>query len=62
MTGTAIKIIEFLYQQPKDKVWEIAEKKKKRSLSQNAYYWKLITEVARKTKRTTTNKSKCSAR
>ena len=52
MTGTALKIIEYLYQQPKDKVWELTEKKKKRSLNSNAYYWALITQVSRKTGRT----------
>lgn len=41
MIGTAIKIIEFLYQQPKEKIWEITEKKKKRSLDSNAYFHKL---------------------
>lgn len=41
MIGTAIKIIEYLYQQPKEKIWEITEKKKKRSLDSNAYFHKL---------------------
>lgn len=45
MIGKPLKIIEFLYNQDKDKIFEIHEKKEKRSLSQNAYAWKLITEL-----------------
>ena len=45
MTGKAIQIIEWLYNQDKDKIFEIKEHKEKRSLSQNAYAWKLITEI-----------------
>ena len=45
MTGKAIQIIEWLYNQDKDKLFEIKEHKEKRSLSQNAYAWKLITEI-----------------
>ena len=33
-----------------DSLWDIKEHREKRSLSQNAYYWKLITEVARRKK------------
>ena len=33
-----------------DSLWDIKEHKEKRSLSQNGYYWQLITEVARKKK------------
>ena len=45
MIGKPLKIIEFLYNQDKEKIYEIHEKKEKRSLSQNAYAWKLITEL-----------------
>ena len=45
MLGKPIKIIEWLYNQDKDKIFEIKEHKDKRSLSQNAYAWKLITEL-----------------
>lgn len=45
MTGKAIQIIQWLYNQEKDKVFDIKEHKDKRSLSQNAYAWKLITEI-----------------
>lgn len=45
MTGKAIQIIQWLYNQEKDKIFDIKEHKDKRSLSQNAYAWKLITEI-----------------
>lgn len=48
MTGTAEKIILYLYSQPKEKVWEIKEHREKRSLDSNAYYWLLIGKLARK--------------
>ena len=45
MIGTAKKINDWLWGQDKDKLFEIKEHKEKRSLSQNAYAWKLITEL-----------------
>lgn len=45
MIGKPIQIIQFLYSQDKDTLFEIKEHKEKRSLSQNAYAWKLITEL-----------------
>lgn len=45
MLGTPLQLIQFLYNQEKDKVFTIKEYKEKRSLSQNAYAWKLITEI-----------------
>ena len=45
MTGTAIQIIQWLYNQDKDKKFEIKEKREKRSLSQNSYAWELITKI-----------------
>lgn len=45
MIGKPIQVIQWLYNQDKDKIYEIKEKKEKRSLSQNAYAWKLITEL-----------------
>lgn len=45
MTGNAIQIMQWLYQQDKDKRFTIKEYKEKRSLDQNAYAWKLITEI-----------------
>ena len=45
MIGKPIQIIQWLYNQDKEKIFEIKEYKEKRSLSQNAYAWKLITEI-----------------
>ena len=45
MVGTPIQIIQWLYNQDKDKKFEIKQKKEKRSLSQNAYAWELITKI-----------------
>lgn len=45
MIGKPIQIIQFLYNQDKDTLYEIKEHKEKRSLPQNAYAWKLITEI-----------------
>ena len=50
MTGKALTIINWLYDQDKDKLFEIKEHKKKRKLNQNDKYWKLINELSRKTK------------
>ena len=46
MTGNAIQIIQWLYNQDKDKKFDIKEHKEKRSLNANNYAWKLITEIA----------------
>ncbi len=48
MTGTPIKLIEFLYNQEKDKQFEITECKKKRSLDANAYMWVLLSKLQEK--------------
>lgn len=45
MTGNAIQVIQWLYNQDKDKRFTIKEYKEKRSLDQNAYAWKLINEI-----------------
>lgn len=45
MIGKPIQIIQWLYNQDKEKTFDIKEYKEKRSLSQNAYAWKLITEL-----------------
>ena len=50
MTGKALTIINWLYDQDKEKIFEIKEHKKKRKLNQNDKYWKLINELSRKTK------------
>ena len=45
MIGSPIEIIQWLYNQNKDKKFEIKEKREKRSLSQNYYAWELITKI-----------------
>ena len=51
MTGTAEAIIVYLYaQDDRKKIWDLTEHKEKRSLSQNGYYWKLLSILARKLK------------
>lgn len=45
MIGKPIELIEYLYNQDREKQFTIKEYKPKRSLSQNAYAWKLITEI-----------------
>ena len=46
MIGNAIQIIQWLYNQDKDKIFDIKEHKEKRSLNANNYACKLITEIA----------------
>lgn len=46
MIGNAKAIIEYLFNQDKDKLYEIKEHKAKRTLTQNAYYWVLVNELA----------------
>ena len=48
MIGNSQDIIQYLFQQDRDKLFEIKEHKEKRSLSQNAYAWKLINEIGNK--------------
>lgn len=48
MIGKPIEIIQYLYNQKKDKLYEIKEHKQKRSLNANAYMWVLINEIANK--------------
>ena len=46
MIGNAQAIISWLFEQDKDKIFEIKEKKKKRSLTANSYYWSLLNQLA----------------
>jgi hypothetical protein len=46
ITGTAQEIIQWLFQQDRDKEFEVKEHKEKRSLNANAYAWSLITKIA----------------
>ena len=50
MIGQPLKLIEFLYVQEKDKLFEVKEYKKKRNNNQNSKYWKLLCELSLKTK------------
>ena len=50
MKGTPIKLIQWLYEQDKEKVYEVKEFKEKRNIEQNAKYWKLLNELALKLK------------
>lgn len=46
MIGTPIQLIQWLYNQDKDKQFEIKEHKEKRSLTANSYCWVLIGKIA----------------
>ena len=47
MIGNAKAIIQWLFdQQDADKLYEVKEKKSKRSLTANAYYWSLLNQLA----------------
>ena len=46
MKGTPKQIIDYLFEQDKDKIFEIKEFKKKRTLNQNSYYWELLGELS----------------
>lgn len=46
MIGNAQAIIAWLFEQEKEKIFEIKEKKKKRSLTANSYYWSLLNQLA----------------
>ena len=48
MTGTAQQIVVWLMGQDNSKRFDIHEHREKRSLTQNAYYWKLNALLARK--------------
>lgn len=48
MKGNALKLIQWLYDQDKDKIFEVKEYKEKRNKDQNAKYWKLLYELSLK--------------
>lgn len=48
MIGTPETLVRFLFNQNKEKLFEIKEHKEKRTLTQNAYMWSLINEIANK--------------
>lgn len=48
MIGTPETLVRFLFNQNKEKLFEIKEHKEKRTLTQNSYMWSLINEIANK--------------
>ncbi len=50
MIGNAKKLIAYLFDQDKEKIFELKECKKKRNKDQNAKYWKLLYELSYKLK------------
>lgn len=46
MIGTAETLVKWLFKQERVKLFEIKEHKEKRTLTQNAYMWSLINEIA----------------
>lgn len=48
MQGTAIECIQWLTMQDTGKTYEVREVRRKRSLTQNAYYWVMLNKLARK--------------
>lgn len=53
MIGNAQTIIQYLFNEDREKVFEVKEVKQHRTLTQNSYLWKLVNEIANKV-----NKSK----
>ena len=48
MIGTAETLVKWLFNQDRAKLFEIKAHKEKRTLTQNAYMWSLINEIANK--------------
>lgn len=46
MTGTSVQLIRWLVGQDKETVWDVKKHTQRRSLTQNAYYWQLVGEIA----------------
>lgn len=46
MIGNVQAIIQWLLDQDKGKIYEIKEKKQKRTLTQNSYYWSLVNQLS----------------
>lgn len=47
MIGNIEEVIEWITSQPEDKIFEVKEYKKKRSLNANSYAWVLCREIAK---------------
>lgn len=48
MQGTPIECIAYLTGLDSDKRYEVKEVKRRRSMTQNAYYWQMLNQLARK--------------
>ena len=48
MRGRPSDLVAWLFEQPKDKVFEVKEYHEKRSLNANSYYWVLVDQIAKK--------------
>lgn len=48
MVGTAEALVKWLFNQSREKIFEVKEHKAKRTLTQNAYLWSLINKLANK--------------
>ncbi len=46
MRGRPSDLVAWLFEQPKDKVFEVSEFHEKRSLNANSYYWVLVGQIA----------------
>ena len=46
MIGRPDEIVQWLFKQDRDKLFEITEKKEKRSLNANSYFWCLVGKIA----------------
>lgn len=47
ISGNPKELVRWLSEQPPDKTFELREKRRKRSLTQNAYYWAMLNQLAR---------------
>ncbi len=46
MTGTPIELIKYLYEQDKNKIFDLSEHSEKRSINANNYCWALIGKIS----------------
>lgn len=46
MVGTIEQVIQYLFKQDRNKKYEVKEHRQKRSKSQNAYMWEIISKIA----------------
>ena len=50
MIGNPLKLIQWLYLQDKEQIYEVKKYKLQRNKDQNAKYWKLLCEISIKLK------------